>query len=151
MSTSEKNVDLSVTAAKRQTWEKNNARAVVKEVMDEMPDADSEARFHVFYARAHQFDTEIYRYFHDNAERALRVRKGESVDRTKAREQAAKDLKLFLLDLMLPNGKMLRDCTFSEAGRAGGWYTRLSKCGQPGEIIGATMTEKEVRAVWKSD
>lgn len=55
---------------------------------------------------------------------------------------------LVLLDFVLPNGRMLRDCTFSECAECGGWLTRLARVGQPGDNVGTTLTEKEVRAVW---
>jgi hypothetical protein len=55
-----------------------------------------------------------------------------------------------LLDFTLPNGKMLRDCTFGECADAGGLLTRLSKKGQPSDKAGANLTESEVRAAWKA-
>jgi hypothetical protein len=55
-----------------------------------------------------------------------------------------------LLDFTLPNGKMLRDCTFGECADAGGLLTRLSKKSQPSDKAGANLTESEVRAAWKA-
>jgi hypothetical protein len=47
--------------------------------------------------------------------------------------------KLVLSNFVLPNGKMLRDCTFAECAMEGGWLTALSKMGQPGDKVGAVL------------
>jgi hypothetical protein len=89
-----------------------------------------------------------------------RVKSGPttSVDRVAAKEEEAlqtavtatktRAVELVLLDFVLPNGRKLRDCTFSELRRCGGWLTRLARVGQPSDNVGTTLTEKEVRAVW---
>jgi hypothetical protein len=141
-------VDFGATGAKRQTWStKDGARAVLARIVEDNPHADDEAIFHMFFAESPPYVYECLRYWVSNNLRALRPRAvGESVDRTAARAK----VEARLLDYVLPNGKMLRDCTFGECAEAGGWLTELSRKGQPGEKVGAVLSEKEVRAVWKA-
>lgn len=145
-----------IYGAKRQSWERNNARGLLIQIVEDNPDTDDETLFHIFSAQCAPYFPEIVRYWFANNLRALRPRApisaGPTVDRAVAKQAAqavrARATKLVLLDFKLPNGKMLRDCTFSECAKAGGWLSKLSTKGQPGEIVGAVLTEKEVRAVW---
>jgi hypothetical protein len=45
---------------------------------------------------------------------------------------------------------MLRDSTFGECAKAGGWLLRISKLGQPGEIVGSVLKEKDVKKALSS-
>lgn len=49
--------------------------------------------------------------------------------------------KVNLLELKMPNGKRLRDCTCAEATSFGGWLIRLGACGTPEQLIGDVVTE----------
>jgi hypothetical protein len=145
-------LDYGTVGAKVQTWEGNSARALYARLAKENPQADDEALFHLFFAESAQFIHEIVRSWCANTHRALFPSKRERKALAEADIDALKDRakKLVLLDWKLPNGKLLRDCTFGECAQAGGWLTELSKKGQPGEKVGAVLSEKEVRAVWKS-
>lgn len=54
---------------------------------------------------------------------------------------------IVLLDLELPNGKKLRDATFADCKKAGGWFLRVSKKGRPQQIVGVALTEEQLRAI----
>lgn len=148
--------------AKVQSWEKNNARELLARLVTNNPSLDDEALFHIFAAECAPYFHEIVRYWVANNLRALRPRtraSGSSVDRTADRaaaveavkaEAKARATKLVLLDFVLPNGKMLRDCTFAECAKAGGWLTKLANKGQPNEKVGAVLSEKEIKAVWNA-
>lgn len=56
---------------------------------------------------------------------------------------------IVLLNLLLPNGKAARYSTFADAGRAGGFWTKVSKLGKPQQIIGQVVTEEQLRALLK--
>lgn len=49
-----------------------------------------------------------------------------------------------LLDLVMPNGKKLRDCTGDEAGEAGGWLLKVK------ERVGASSATRSARSSWRS-
>ena len=52
-----------------------------------------------------------------------------------------------LLNMLLPNGKSLRDATFGECREAGGWFLRVADLGSPDEVVGACLTEDALRAL----
>jgi hypothetical protein len=63
---------------------------------------------------------------------------------------ATRRLTLALLDLIMPNGKALRDCTGRECRQAGGWLTRVAdRVGDHG-VVGATLDEQEIAAIFAS-
>lgn len=69
-----------------------------------------------------------------------------------AADECVTDLKrkivdIVLLDIILPSGKRLRDSTFAECGRAGGWFTKLAKMGKPAQVVGKVLTEAKLKAI----
>lgn len=52
-----------------------------------------------------------------------------------------------LMDLEMPNGKKLRECTFSEVGQFGSWFKLLACKGKPSEIVGKVLTEDDLRKI----
>lgn len=52
-----------------------------------------------------------------------------------------------LLDLKLPNGKKLRNSTFAECSAAGGWFKMVATKGKPSQVVGAVLTEDELRGI----
>jgi hypothetical protein len=55
---------------------------------------------------------------------------------------------IVLMNLELPNGKALKDSTFSECAKAGGFFSKVAKMGKPNAIVGKTMDEAALRKVW---
>lgn len=72
-------------------------------------------------------------------------------EETKARvERAVEAIKAtVLLDLVQPNGKMLRDCTGAEvrdlATQMPAWFKAIAARVKPNEIVGAVLNEDDVR------
>jgi hypothetical protein len=72
-----------------------------------------------------------------------------------AKRQAAVDnikqqiTKVVLLNFVLPNGKALRDCTFADCAKAGGWLAKVAAKGKPNQIVGKVLGENELRALMK--
>jgi hypothetical protein len=77
-------------------------------------------------------------------------------DRRKARADAqSKATQLIatvcLLDMAMPNGKKLRDCTFMYVAKLSGWFKDLSRvkgC-RPGDTIGAKLKEIDLRNIFQ--
>lgn len=83
------------------------------------------------------------------------VRKSKA--RAKATRRAEKRLveslvqrvaKVAFLELTMPNGKKLRQCTFADCGAFGGFYKRLALKGKPSEIVGKKMTDEDIRSLY---
>lgn len=53
-----------------------------------------------------------------------------------------------LLGLEMPNGKVLRDCTFREVKGFGGGFTKLATMGKPTQKVGI-LSEDRVRSAFK--
>lgn len=63
-----------------------------------------------------------------------------------------KKAQIILLDLVLANGKALRDCTGREcremSGRMGGWLRKISDRVKPTQIVGKVLQEADVRKLF---
>ena len=55
---------------------------------------------------------------------------------------------IVLLELILPNGKALRDCTGKECAEAGGLFAKIASKVKPTEIVGVVLSEAEVRKLY---
>lgn len=52
-----------------------------------------------------------------------------------------------LMDLMMPNGKKLRDCTLAECGTFGSWFRMIATKGKPSDIVGKVLTEADLQKI----
>ena len=61
-------------------------------------------------------------------------------------------MQLKLLDLMLPNGKTLRDCTGRECRemgeKVGDWLLKVSSRVKPDQLVGDALQEADVRRLY---
>ena len=55
---------------------------------------------------------------------------------------------IILMNLVLPSGKMLKDSTFAECAKAGGFYSKVAQMGKPNAIVGETTSEAALRSLW---
>lgn len=53
------------------------------------------------------------------------------------------------LDFLMPNGKKLRECTFSECGQLGGMFGKIAAAGKPNQIVGEKLSDKKLQALLK--
>jgi hypothetical protein len=51
------------------------------------------------------------------------------------------------MNLVMPNGKMLKDSTGAECASAGGWYTKISSRVAPEEVVGNVLSEEQLRKI----
>lgn len=68
--------------------------------------------------------------------------------RGRAEEVKQRVTRVVLLNLMLPNGKALRYSTFADCASAGGWLANVAKLGQPNDVVGQTVTERQLAKLW---
>jgi hypothetical protein len=64
------------------------------------------------------------------------------------KEVASAVSNIVLMNLELPNGKALKDSTFSECAKAGGFFSKVAKMGKPNASVGKSMDEAALRKVW---
>lgn len=79
----------------------------------------------------------------------VRRTKEEAAARTAAvfEEMKAKVRGVILLDLVLPNGKALRDATGSECAKAGGFFTEVAKALKPTQVVDKHLSEADLQNI----
>jgi hypothetical protein len=158
-------MDMGVTGAKRQSFSRSNPRELLRTLVEQHPQWSrerifSELRDRVMGARDKAYLDTILEYWFANNYHSL-VPEVDRAERQAARSKAASDvkaaiedhIKIALLDMMMPNGKPLRQCTGLECARfsskIGAWLLRISKQIKPTDIVGDVMTEKQLRQLYK--
>lgn len=79
----------------------------------------------------------------------LKAIKGDGERQDVSREVSA--IKTRLLDMLMPDGKKLRDATFADCRRAGGFFFQISAKGKPNEVVGQKLCEDDLLAIWKKE
>jgi len=83
--------------------------------------------------------------------RAENIQRSEQIAAaaTRTTERVIKRVtEIVLMDLLLPNGKTLRDATFKECAQAGGFFHLVAKKGRPLQIVGKTLTEDDLKTLY---
>ena len=156
-------VDTGVTGAKRQSWHATNPRELLKRLIEENPKWDKERVLRTFSREVtdnrRYIDTIVEYWFANNyhslIERPARTYRArqtrEATEQVKAaiKNEIEHKATVMLLELNMPNGKLLRDCTGAEcsklSSKIGGWLLRISKRIKPNQTVGSALTEQEVR------
>jgi hypothetical protein len=163
--------------AKRQSTFASNPRDVLNRLMDKYPNkTERELRPKV---KAHILDnpdyvSAIFEYWYANNYNSLRDERRERnvspVERQQKTEQKAamaaekvvrmektkqqfkaRAVEFVLLDLMMPNGKVLGDCTGADCAKAGGWLTAIAERIRPDDIVSRMLSEDQVKDIFRSD
>lgn len=79
----------------------------------------------------------------------VRRSREETIARTEAvlQDLKAKLRDIILLDLVLPNGKALRDATGAECAKAGGFFEAVSKSIKPTQVVDRHLTERDLQNI----
>jgi hypothetical protein len=164
-----------VTGAKVQSWRAANPREVLKEILSENQVSDRAIIFSAFHERMRQDDADDYLesiidYWLANNYYALvgpapvrpYARKAGSSSETinavagnietQLRKKIQEQAKIMLLEMVLPNGKALKDCTGNEcqemSARLGPWLAAVAERVQPTQLVGDALTEDQVRDLY---
>lgn len=143
------------TGAKRQTWKKANPRELLKQIVEETV---SEHKAYEAFVAAIEGDQAmmeaIIEYWFANNYRSLTYQPVyEPRETARQREQMADKAatiiktraeQMVLLEMTMPNGKPLAECTGKEVANFGTKFLALSKAVRPNEKIGI-LSETEVR------
>jgi hypothetical protein len=150
-------------AAVRRTSKKNIMEMLVG-IIDAHPSYDLERRFRE-WSSAIQADDDCLeaalRHTYTNLNAALEAQNRRSVPvqrpaRRSKEEVAASTAEMkerarasLVLDLVMPNGKSLRDCTGAYARKCGGVISKIAAKVKPGQLVGQAITEKQAQQIWK--
>lgn len=168
-------IDTGVRGATGQSWRADNPRDLLKRVIDEHPGADRPALFRLFVEKLKDEDdsgymeTIIEYWFTNNYHSLVVARSGaDPAERRSAaaaererwiagtteklREKIAEEAAIVLLDMTMPNGKTLAECTGQECAdlsrRLGSWLHKVARRVKPDETVGAVLTENDLRALY---
>lgn len=143
------------------TQTQDNPRSLVIEVLKTHADVEVKAQFEEFRRLVEDggdaYQRAIDWYFFVNMRDYLinsRNRHNDPVERTAAKlkhREIIEQIKaqIVMLDLTMPNGKAMRDCTGAEMAKFGNRYQKISaRVGKSG-IVGEVLNEEQVRDIIK--
>ncbi len=138
----------------------DNPREMLIKLIEQHKDSTKEDLFKLF--RSHLDDEPGYQravdwYFFINMYEyatTSRNRNKDPVERAEARqrqEQLVESIKaqIVLLDLTMPNGKSMRDCTGAEMAKFGNRYQRIAEKVGKAKTVGSVLNEDQVKAIMK--
>ena len=92
-----------------------------------------------FFVNMHDYLT-TNRNQHDPVQRAhAKAKQREAIERIKAQ--------IVMLDLTMPNGKAMRDCTGAEMAKFGNRYQKIAERVGKAKLVGAVLDEDAVRKI----
>jgi len=141
----------------------HNPRDLVVTVLEKYPDADREEQFREFRnlldKRADAFQRAVDWYFFLNMSTYMTTNSNgrESPDpmqraEAKARQQEMVEnikAQIVMLDLTMPNGKPMKDCTGAEMAKFGNRYQRIAAKVGKANTVGSVLNEDQVKAILK--
>jgi hypothetical protein len=160
-------IDTGTTGAKRQSWSESSPRELLRMLVQKNPRWSRERIFDEFKIQIEQstskkyIDTIVEYWFANNyhslVEREEPFRNRSARKQEELTEQLNNTIehraKIFLLDIMMPNGKLLRACTGAEckefSSKLGAWLLRISKTIKPTDIVGDVLTETQIRKLYR--
>jgi len=154
-----------VLGATRQTWRARSVRDLLAEIITTNPQSSDRLLLEKFVEQLREDDDYFLaaaEYAFDNAMRALRREQARPTPQQRAElaaeraKHAAAHAKLVsrikakvLLNLAMPNGKKLRDCTGEECRHFGGWCLRVAAKVGLAKLVGDVLSEQQVRALYR--
>jgi hypothetical protein len=75
-----------------------------------------------------------------------RARMSASARMRRKRDQGPAEHARNIFTQVMLNGKELRHCTFAEVATFGERYARLASMGEPVQVVGQVLSQKQVRA-----
>jgi hypothetical protein len=166
-------VDTGTYGAKRQSFHDASPRGLLEKVVRQHPNADQdeleEAHWELMVKQIKAGNLEFVKAMHaywfapnlrslirfSEQQRNLKRNqaKASAIATAKAASTKAKSVfesitRIVILDLVLPNGKKLRDCTGKDCAKAGGLYAKIAGRVKPNQIVGQVLTEDQIRKMW---
>jgi hypothetical protein len=112
--------------------------------------ADPEARDEVFDYWFENRYAALYIEARPGSVAVLEAPKNRRASSARAAVEKARDqLRAALFDHVLSNGKTLREATFGDCAKEGGWLCSIAKLGRANEIVGKKLEEKDLTNLWK--
>jgi len=138
----------------------HNPRDLVIEVVKTMPEASRKDRFERFWLSLADVGEDYHRavawYFFVNMHDYLTTTRNQrdpverAEDRAKQTELVEKiKAQIVMLELTMPNGKPMKDCTGAEMAKFGNRYQRIAAKVGKANTVGSVLNEDQVKAILK--
>lgn|SRR3990167_8078473 len=154
-------------AQTRQTWRNTNIRKIFANIVKQHPNAEEkdlrkhfrkEARLNddAFLAIAdYAFEAVFRAYTKQKSKKPVSAAAKANIATKRAkelREHATKVAyvkeQIILLNMIMPNGLPLSECTGRDCSKFNGWLSKLSALVKPNEKVGDVLSESEVRKLY---
>lgn len=143
------------------TASEHNPRDLVVEVVKANPELGAKEQFEEFRTQLRDVGDDYQRkvdwYFFVNMRDYLvntRTRERDPVQRAEAIAQERDAIEgakaqIMLLNLTMPNGKTMRDCTGAEMAKFGNRYQRIAEKVGKAKTVGSVLSEDQVKTILK--
>jgi hypothetical protein len=163
-------VEIGVTGAKRSSVEEYNPLALLQSLMEKNPTAGESKLLQLFTEEVMDGEEPnpmlqvVIGYTFANLMKRLREKRPVQVTEASVARRAAvinqaraglarvvnKKAQELLMEMVMPNGKLLRDCRFSYTAKLGGFLGHISQGQNPRQTVGQVFTEEQLRELRKS-
>jgi hypothetical protein len=160
--------------AKRATWRDENPRVRLRSIIQQHSASSEKVWRELFWEQITTDETQdelraVVAYWFDNNLRSILKDRGPIIKRHRAAAYRAaamateeakaqlskrineEALRIVLLDLVMPNGKVLFDCTGRDCQHFGGWFVAIAKKVPPKAKVGDTLSEQQVFNLWQAN
>jgi hypothetical protein len=138
----------------------HNPRDLVIEAVKAMPEAGRKERFERFWVSLGDVGVDYHRavawYFFVNMHDYLTTDRNrpDPIERAQARvvqtDRVEKiKAQIIMLDLTMPNGKAMRDCTGAEMSKFGNRFQRIAEKVGKAKTVGSVLSEDQVKTILK--
>lgn len=159
-------LNLGVSGAKRTSYKGHNLRDLCLRVQADNADCDDmdqlrdlliiavmKEKGYIATAVEYACTRTVANSFKESAEAKeakikAKAQKAEASE-AKIKEHIIKEAQIILLDLTMPNGKALRDCTGADCSKFGGWFSAIAEKVGSKQRVGNVLSEQQVRALQK--
>jgi hypothetical protein len=156
------NIDPGIQGAKRQTWDENDPRPILIRIMTEHLGASEIEIFDLFWEEIQEERPALKsmaRYWCRNTFLALQPRRSvtSSVAVASASTRVVEGLKervryeagIVLMELLMPNNKILGDCQRGDLLKIGGWVSALAEKMPTKKKVFEVFSEQDLHQLWK--
>jgi hypothetical protein len=163
-------LETAVRGAKIQSFRKSSPRDVLRRIISEEPDASKSQLLTMcrdeILKDEDMVESVIEYWFSNNyhsligptarptsfSSRQLRESRIETA-KTAIVERIEERAQMILLDMIMPNGKALKECSGKECASLGKrispWLARISKAVPPSKLVGDVLSEERVRQIYQ--
>ena len=156
-------INQGLIGAKRATWRNANPRLLLQKIITDLPSESEETWRELFWEKVEN-DTDqiraIVEYWLDNNIRSLvqserpqpiQPKKDDvNIAKDKMQRRVNLEARLQVLELVMPNNKVLGDCTGAECKKFGGWFTKLADRVPRNKTVSSVLTEAQAYKLYKT-